>query len=115
MGNIIAEFMKDQIGEKVKSIETFQYHNTVVVYFSNCFNPAEEDLINSERKTDLLRELKYNLLEQVKPLLKGHLEESLDLNIIKIKSLIGPGGDRVLYITLGEKIQKIPQKTTVQI
>lgn len=111
IGNIVAGFLCEQLGEKVKSIETFQYRNKIVVYATGCFTPAEEDHVKNKGQSNLLRELKYKEFEQIQPLLKDHLEESLDLTIIRIKSLVGPGGDRVQYITLGKKTHRILSET----
>ena len=96
---IVSKFLEEQLGEKAKSITTFQFRNKIVVYAEGCFTPAEDDLANNEEHSNLLRELKYKEFEQVKPLLKDRLEKTLGLTITRIKFLIGPGGDRIQYIT----------------
>lgn len=106
---IVANFLEEQLGEKAKSITTFQFRNKIVVYAEGCFTPAEDDLVNNEEHSNLLQELKYREFEQVKPLLKDRLEKALGLTIIRIKFLIGPGGDRVQYITF--KKYKLPARS----
>ena len=96
---VFANFLEEQLGENAKSITTFQFQNKIFVYAEGCFTPAEDNLVNNEKHSNLLRELKYREFEQVKPLLRDCLEKTLGLTIIRIKSLIGPGGDRVQYIT----------------
>ncbi|MFH1942793.1 MAG: Na-translocating system protein MpsC family protein, partial [bacterium] len=76
---IVANFLEEQLGEKAKSITTFQFRNKIVVYAEGCFTPAEDDLVNNEEHSNLLQELKYREFEQVKPLLKDRLEKALGL------------------------------------
>ena len=104
---IVAHFLEEQLGEKAKSITTFQFRNKIVVYAEGCYTPAEDDLVNNEKHSNLLRELKYKEFEQVKPLFKDRLEKTLGLTIIRIKSLIGPRGDRVQYITFSKKVRQV--------
>jgi len=106
---IVANFLEEQLGEKAKSITIFQFRNKIVVYAEGCFTPAENDLVNNEEHSNRLRELKCREFEQVKPLLKDRLEKTLGLTVIRIKSLIGPGGDRIQYITF--KKFKLPARS----
>ena len=96
---IVANFLEEHLWEKAKSITTFQYRNKIAVYAEGCFTPAEDDLVNNEEHSNLLREMKYREFEQVKPILKDRLEKTTGLTITRIKFLIGPGGDRIQYIT----------------
>ena len=102
IGEIIAELLQTQAGEKAKSIETFQRKNRIVIYALDCFAPAELNLTNL-KDAQLLWEMKIREEVHLKSVLQYEIENTLGLTLSNFKSLIGVNGDRVFYIALSER------------
>lgn len=101
---LVADFLKQQLGEHAGSVETFLSGNLVTVYARDCFSPGEQALASNESDWRLFHQFKSQQFDSVKFLLKERLEEITGCEVCDIVSAIGPNGMRFEAITLDKNI-----------
>ncbi|MCZ6818308.1 MAG: Na-translocating system protein MpsC family protein [Calditrichaeota bacterium] len=98
-------FLEQQLGEHVTTVTTFLSGDMLSVRADNCLSPAERDLMQNQRHSQLLQEFKARQFKKVEPLLKEQLETLMGVKILNINSMVGQDGVRFEFLTLDENLE----------
>lgn len=105
INRLFENFLRQQLGEQATSVTTFLSGNMFTVRADNCLSPAERDLMQNQRHSQLLQEFKARQFKKVEPLLKEQLETLIGYKILSIHSMIGQDGVRFEFLTLDENLE----------
>lgn len=98
-------FLEQQLGEHVTSVTTFLDGDMFTVRADNCLCPAERDLMQNQKHSQLLQEFKARQFEKVEPMLKEQLETLIGNKILSIYSVVGQDGVRFEFLTLDANLE----------
>ena len=105
IGNALIQFEKDFMGRGPKETRAYIIDDMVLVRLKGVLTPAEQQLAKNAAGTDLIKQIRSNLLEQARGLLSETIEEITGLKVISLYTDISTRtGERVILFTLNEKL-----------
>lgn len=108
ISNAIINFEKEYMGRGPVETQSFIVDNLVVIRLKGVLTPAEMQLIkHSEggKGKHLVKEVRIELLEQGRPLLKAVIESITNLEMISLHSDISTQtGERLIVFSMSEPI-----------
>ena len=110
VSQVMAKFLKEQMGEEAAAVITQVVGDTIIVRFKGVLPPAERHLAKNQEGERLIRELKEKLIEKAKPLLKVMIEKLTEAEVVDIHSSFGVEKDeRIKIFTLNKDLEKACQ------
>lgn len=107
IGKKIAEFLKEQIGEKTEDVITRIMEDTIMVKLKEALPPAERQLMREPEGIRAVKELKEKLIEGIKPRLENIIKELTDSKVINSHSSIDSRtGDRIILFSIEENLEE---------
>lgn len=106
ISKIIAEILYEQLGEKAVFVNVVLCANVLSVQATDCFTPAEINLIDNDINYELLQKVKAREFEKVQPVFERRIGEVTGCKVTKIYSMICRDGVRFQVIILSEDIEK---------
>jgi len=105
ISNALIQFEKDFMGRGPKETKAYIIEDMVLVRLKGVLTPAEQQLAKNAAGTDLIKQIRSNLLEQARELLSGTIEEITGLKVISLYTDISTKtGERVILFTLNENL-----------
>ena len=97
IGNALIQFEKDFMGRGPKETRAYVIEDMVLVRLKGVLTPAEQQLAKNAAGTDLIKQIRSNLLEQARELLSGTIEKITGLTVISLYTDISTKtGERVI-------------------
>jgi uncharacterized protein YbcI len=105
IGNALIQFEKDFMGRGPKETRAYVIEDMVLVRLKGVLTLAEQQLAKNDAGTDLIKQIRSNLLEQARELLSGTIEKITGLKVISLYTDISTKtGERVILFTLNENL-----------
>jgi uncharacterized protein YbcI len=105
IGNALIQFEKDFMGRGPKETRAYIVEDMVLVRLIGVLTPAEQQLAKNAAGTDLIKQIRSNLLEQARALLSETIENITGLKVISLYTDISTKtGERVILFTLNENL-----------
>ncbi len=105
IGNALIQFEKDFMGRGPKETRAYIVEDMVLVRLKGVLTPAEQQLAKNAAGTDLIKQIRSNLLEQARELLSETIENITGLKVISLYTDISTKtGERVILFTLNENL-----------
>jgi len=105
IGNALIQFEKDFMGRGPKETRAYIVEDMVLVRLKGVLTPAEQQLAKNAAGTDLIKQIRSNLLEQARALLSETIENITGLKVISLYTDISTKtGERVILFTLNENL-----------
>jgi len=110
VSQVMAKFLKEQMGEEAEAVITQVVGDTIIVRFKGVLPPAERHLAKNQEGERLIRELKEKLIEKAKPLLEVMIENLTEAEVVDIHSSFDVEKDeRIKIFTLNKDLGKACQ------
>jgi uncharacterized protein YbcI len=95
------------MGRGPKETKTCIIDDMVLVRLKGVLTPAEQQLAKNPKGTDLIKEIRSNLLEQARGLLTGVIEKITGLKVVSLHTDISTKtGERVIIFSLNENLEE---------
>ena len=105
IGNALIQFEKDFMGRGPKETRAYIVEDMVLVRLKGVLTPAEQQLAKNAAGTDLIKQIRSNLLEQARELLSETIEKITGCTVISLYTDISTRtGERVILFTLNENL-----------
>lgn len=105
IGNALIQFEKDFMGRGPKETRAYVVEDMVLVRLKGVLTPAEQQLAKNSEGTDLIKQIRSNLLEQARELLSETIETITGLKVISLYTDISTKtGERIILFTLNENL-----------
>ena len=105
IGNALIQFEKDFMGRGPKETRAYIVEDMVLVRLKGVLTPAEQQLAKNAAGTDLIKQIRSNLLEQARELLSETIEKITGCTVISLYTDISTKtGERVILFTLNENL-----------
>ena len=105
IGNALIQFEKDFMGRGPKETRAYIVEDMVLVRLKGVLTPAEQQLAKNAAGTDLIKQIRSNLLEQARELLSETIEKITGSTVISLYTDISTKtGERVILFTLNENL-----------
>jgi uncharacterized protein YbcI len=105
IGNALIQFEKDFMGRGPKETRAYIIEDMVLVRLKGVLTPAEQQLAKNAAGTDLIKQIRSNLLEQARELLSETIEKITGCTVISLYTDISTKtGERVILFTLNESL-----------
>jgi uncharacterized protein YbcI len=105
IGNALIQFEKDFMGRGPKETRAYIIEDMVLVRLKGVLTPAEQQLAKNVAGTDLIKQIRSNLLEQARELLSATIENITGLKVISLYTDISTKtGERVILFTLNKNL-----------
>ena len=105
IGNALIQFEKDFMGRGPKETRAYIVEDMVLVRLKGVLTPAEQQLAKNAAGTDLIKQIRSNLLEQARELLSETIEKITGCAVISLYTDISTKtGERVILFTLNENL-----------
>jgi len=105
IGNALIQFEKDFMGRGPKETRAYIIEDMVLVRLKGVLTPAEQQLAKNAAGTDLIKQIRSNLLEQARELLSETIEKITGCTVISLYTDISTRtGERVILFTLNENL-----------
>jgi len=105
IGNALIQFEKDFMGRGPKETRAYIVEDMVLVRLKGVLTPAEQQLAKNAAGTDLIKQIRSNLLEQARELLSETIEKITGCTVISLYTDISTKtGERVILFTLNESL-----------
>ncbi len=100
----IIKFEREYMGRGPHQTRTFILHNIILIRLEGVLTPAELQLAKDVEGVKLLKEVRRNLIENAKELLKTIIKDITKREVISMHSDISSKtGERIIVFTLQEK------------
>jgi uncharacterized protein YbcI len=107
ISNALIQFEKDYMGRGPKETKTSIIDDIVLVRLKGVLTPAEQQLAKNQKGTDLIKEIRSNLLEQARELLSEVIEKITGLKVQSLHTDISTKtGERVIIFTLSDNLEE---------
>ena len=105
IGNALIQFEKDFMGRGPKETRAYIVEDMVLVRLKGVLTPAEQQLAKNAAGTDLIKQIRSNLLEQAREILSETIEKITGCTVISLYTDISTKtGERVILFTLNENL-----------
>ena len=107
ISNAIVQFEKDYMGRGPKETQTYIIDDMILVRLKGVLTPAEQQLAKNPEGTNLIKQVRSNLLEQGRGLLSEMIEKLTGLKVISLHTDISTkSGERVIIFSLSENLER---------
>ncbi|MDC4206089.1 MAG: DUF2294 domain-containing protein [Candidatus Manganitrophus sp.] len=107
ISNAIIQFEKDYMGRGPKETQTYIIDDMILVRLKGVLTPAEQQLAKNPEGTNLIKQVRSNLLEQGRGLLSELIEKMTGLKVISLHTDISTkSGERVIIFSLSENLER---------
>lgn len=107
ISNAIIQFEKDYMGRGPKETQTYIIDDMILVRLKGVLTPAEQQLAKNPEGTNLIKQVRSNLLEQGRGLLSDLIEKMTGLKVISLHTDISTkSGERVIIFSLSENLER---------
>lgn len=107
ISNAIIQFEKDYMGRGPKETQTYIIDDMILVRLKGVLTPAEQQLAKNPEGTNLIKQVRSNLLEQGRELLSELIEKMTGLKVISLHTDISTkSGERVIIFSLSENLER---------
>ncbi len=107
ISNAIIQFEKDFMGRGPKETQTHIIDDLILVRLKGVLTPAEQQLAKNPEGTNLIKQVRSNLLEQGRGLLSELIEKMTGLKVISLHTDISTkSGERVIIFSLSENLER---------
>jgi len=101
ISNALIQFEKDFMGRGPKETRAYIVEDMVLVRLKGVLTPAEQQLAKNAEGTELIKQIRSNLLEQARTLLSDTIEKITGLKVISLYTDISTKtGERIILFTL---------------
>lgn len=102
--NMIA-FQREQLGRGAESAKTYIMDDMILIRLKGVLTAAEKQLASQEKGKALIKEMRYQLEEIIRPKLETMIEEITGIKVISLHNDISTKtGERIDVIVLAQKI-----------
>ena len=106
IGNALIQFEKDYMGRGPQETKAFVIEDMVLVRLKGVLTPAEQQLAKNSEGMNLIKQIRSNLLEQGKVLLKEVIEKISGIKVISLHTDISTKtGERLIIFILNENLE----------
>ena len=106
ISNALIQFEKDYMGRGPQETKAFIIEDMVLVRLKGVLTPAEQQLAKNSEGMNLIKQIRSNLLEQGKVLLKEVLEKISGFKVISLHTDISTKtGERLIIFILSENLE----------
>lgn len=107
ISNAIIQFEKDYMGRGPKETQTYIIDDMILVRLKGVLTPAEQQLAKNPEGTNLIKQVRSNLLEQGRGLLSELMEKMTGLKVVSLHTDISTkSGERVIIFSLSENLER---------
>ncbi len=107
ISNAIIQFEKDYMGRGPKETQTYIIDDMILLRLKGVLTPAEQQLAKNPEGTNLIKQVRSNLLEQGRGLLSELIEKMTGLKVISLHTDISTkSGERVIIFSLSENLER---------
>lgn len=107
ISNALIQFEKDYMGRGPKETRAYIIDDLILVRLKAVLTPAEQQLAKNPEGTNLIKQLRSNLLEQARGLLQEVVERITGLKVISLHTDISTKtGERVIIFTLDGNLEE---------
>ncbi|NKE72619.1 DUF2294 domain-containing protein [Candidatus Manganitrophus noduliformans] len=107
ISNAIIQFEKDYMGRGPKETQAYIINDMILLRLKGVLTPAEQQLAKNPEGTNLIKQVRSNLLEQGRGLLSELIEKMTGLKVISLHTDISTkSGERVIIFSLSENLEK---------
>ena len=107
ISNAIIQFEKDYMGRGPKETQTYSVDDMILVRLKGVLTPAEQQLAKNPEGTNLIKQVRSNLLEQGRGLLSELMEKMTGLKVVSLHTDISTkSGERVIIFSLSENLER---------
>ena len=105
ISNALIQFEKDFMGRGPKETRAYIVEDMVLVRLKGVLTPAEQQLAKNTEGTELIKQIRSNLLEQARELLSDTIEKITGLKVTSLYTDISTKtGERIILFTLDENL-----------
>ena len=103
----LSKFLKEQMGEQVKTLTTQLFEDTIIVRLKDLLSPAERCLIKDWEGLKLIKELKGKLMEGSKDNLKTLIKDLIGVDAVDIHTSFNiENSELVIVFSLDKNLEK---------
>lgn len=107
ISNAIIQFEKDYMGRGPKETQAYIIDDMILLRLKGVLTPAEQQLAKNPEGTNLIKQVRSNLLEQGRGLLSELIEKMTGLKVISLHTDISTkSGERVIIFSLSENLER---------
>ncbi len=107
ISNAVIQFEKDYMGRGPKETQTYIIDDMILLRLKGVLTPAEQQLAKNPEGTNLIKQVRSNLLEQGRGLLSELIEKMTGLKVISLHTDISTkSGERVIIFSLSENLER---------
>jgi uncharacterized protein YbcI len=107
ISNALIQFEKDYMGRGPQETKAFVIEDMVLVRLKGVLTPAEQQLAKNSEGMNLIKQVRSNLLEQGKVLLKEVVEKISGFKVISLHTDISTKtGERLIIFILNENLEE---------
>ena len=100
------KFQREQLGRGAESAKTYILDDMVVIRMKGVLTPAEKQLAQKEKGKALVKEMRYQLEEIIRPKLESLIEEITGIRVITLHNDISTKtGERIDVVVLEKKLE----------
>jgi len=104
----LSKFLKEQMGEQVKTLTTQLLEDTIIVRLKDLLSPAERCLIKDWEGLKLIKELKAKLMEGSKDSLKTLIKDLTGVEAVDIHTSFNTQhSELVIVFSMLENLEKV--------
>lgn len=106
ISNEMISFQREQLGRGAESAKTYIKDDMIIIRLQGVLTAAEKQLAMQEKGKSLVKEMRYQLEEIIRPQLEALIQEITGLNVISLHNDISTKtGERIDVIILDSKIE----------
>ena len=114
ISDAMVKFEVEYMGRGPKEVRAYLIDDMVLVRLKGVLTRAEEQLIKGADGVDLIKKVRYTLIENAKPILSQVIGDITEAKVISLHTDISTiTGERVIILTLDRDLEKaLPRKKT---
>jgi uncharacterized protein YbcI len=105
ISNALIQFEKEFMGRGPQETRSFIIEDMILVRLKGVLTPAEQQLSKNPEGMNLIKQIRSNLLEQSRELLRNAVESITGSKVVALHTDISTKtGERVIIFTLGDNL-----------
>lgn len=105
ISNKMIAFQREQLGRGAESAKTYILDDMIIIRLKGVLTAAERQLASKEKGKALIKEMRYQLEEIIRPELEAVIEEVVGIKVVSLHNDISTKtGERIDVIVLEEKV-----------
>ncbi len=105
ISNKMIAFQREQLGRGAESAKTYILDDMVIIRLKGVLTAAEKQLANKEKGKALIKEMRYQLEEIIRPKLEVMIEDIVGIKVLSLHNDISTKtGERIDVVVLIEKV-----------